>query len=57
MSSEDSVAALDARIAPGPMGFDRQGRLYFVDYVDGWQLLWAHRSDRLEGSGVAHRSS
>ena len=41
---EDSVAALDARIAPGPMAFDRQGRLYFVDYVDGWQLL-SHRSD------------
>ena len=40
----DSAAALDARIAPGPMVFDRQGRLYFVDYVDGWQLL-SHRSD------------
>ncbi len=41
---EDSVAALDARIAPGPMAFDRQGRLYFVDYVDGWQLP-SHHSD------------
>ena len=30
---EDPVAALDARIAPGAMAFDRQGRLYFVDYV------------------------
>ena len=35
----DTVAALEARIAPGPMAFDRQGRLYFVDYVDGWQLF------------------
>ncbi len=34
----DTVAALEARIAPGPMAFDRQGRLYFVDYVDAWQL-------------------
>ena len=31
---QDTVAALDARIAPGPMTFDRQGRLYFVDYVN-----------------------
>ncbi len=31
---EDTVAALDARIAPGAMTFDRHGRLYFVDYVD-----------------------
>ena len=31
---EDTVAALDARIAPGAMAFDRQGRLYFVDYVN-----------------------
>ena len=41
---EDSVAALDARIAPGPMAFDRHGSIYFVDYVDGWQLL-LHHSD------------
>ncbi len=31
---QDTVAALDARIAPGPMTFDQQGRLYFVDYGD-----------------------
>ena len=31
---EDTVAALDARIAPGAMAFDRQGRLYFVDYIN-----------------------
>ncbi len=30
----DTVAALDARIAPGAMAFDRHGRLYFVDYVN-----------------------
>ena len=35
----DTAAALEARIAPGPMAFDRQGRLYFVDYVDAWQLF------------------
>ncbi len=35
----DTVAALDARIAPGAMAFDRQGRLYFVDYVDASQVL------------------
>lgn len=31
---EDTVAALDARIAPGAMAFDQQGRLYFVDQVN-----------------------
>ena len=31
---QDTVAALEARIAPGPMTFDREGRLYFVDYVN-----------------------
>ena len=35
----DTVAALDARIAPGAMAFDRHGRLYFVDYVNGWQIF------------------
>ena len=35
---EDTVAALEARIAPGAMAFDRQGRLYFVDYVNRNQL-------------------
>ena len=35
----DTAAALEARIAPGPLAFDRQERLYFVDYVDGWQVL------------------
>ena len=35
----DTVAALEARIAPGPMAFDRQGRLYFVDYVDASQAI------------------
>ena len=33
----DTAAALEARIAPGAMAFDRQGRLHFVDYVDAWQ--------------------
>ncbi len=31
---QDSIAALEARIAPGAMTFDRQGRLYFVDHVN-----------------------
>ena len=35
----DTAVALEARIAPGPMAFDRKGRLYLVDYVDGWQLF------------------
>ncbi|MYB71744.1 MAG: T9SS type A sorting domain-containing protein [Gemmatimonadetes bacterium] len=35
---QDTVAALDARIGPGAMAFDRQGRLHFVDYVDRNQL-------------------
>ena len=35
----DTVAALEARIAPGPMAFDRQGRLYFVDFVNAGQLF------------------
>ena len=34
----DTVAALEARIAPAAMAFDRQERLYFVDYVNGWQV-------------------
>ena len=41
---EDTVAALDARIAPGAMAFDRQGRLYFVDQVN-------NRSNR-EGTAI-----
>ncbi len=41
---EDTVAAQVARIAPGAMAFDRQGRLYFVDYVDAWQIF-LHRRD------------
>ena len=40
----DTVAALDARIAPGAMAFDRHGRLYFVDQVN-------NRSNR-EGSAI-----
>ena len=49
---QDTVAALDARIAPGPMTFDRQGRLYFVDYVHrrGNQRTEA-RIARLEADG------
>ena len=35
----DTAAALEARIAPGPMAFDPQGQLYFVDYVNAWQLF------------------
>ncbi len=45
----DTVAALEARIAPGPMAFDRQGRLYFVDYVDAWQAI------RVEGPTAVSR--
>ncbi len=30
----DSIRALDARIVPGAMTFDRAGRLYFVDYIN-----------------------
>ncbi len=41
---EDTVAALDARIAPGAMAFDRRGRLYFVDQVN-------NRSNR-EGTAI-----
>ncbi|MXX39596.1 MAG: T9SS type A sorting domain-containing protein [Gemmatimonadetes bacterium] len=47
---EAMVAALDARIAPGAMAFDRQGRLYFVDYVNREQFLRA-RIARLEADG------
>ncbi len=52
---EDTVAALDARIAPGAMTFDRQGRLYFVDYVNS---VWSGgepskvRIARLEADGL-----
>ncbi len=46
----DTVAALEARIAPGPMAFDRQGRLYFVDYVDAMAGDQGRRSD----AGVTH---
>ena len=45
----DTVAALEARVAPGPMAFDRQGRLYFVDYVDAWQAI------RVEGPTAVSR--
>ena len=47
---QDTVAALDARIAPGPMTFDREGRLYFVDYVTGGRRTEA-RIARLEADG------
>ena len=47
---QDTVAALDARIAPGPMAFDREGRLYFVDYVRGGRRKEA-RIARLEVDG------
>ncbi len=49
---QDTVAALEARIAPGPMAFDRQGRLHFVDYVNrgGIQRTEA-RIARLEADG------
>ena len=51
----DSVAALEARIIPGAMAFDRAGRLYFVDYaywtcpnqVCGWPV----RIARVEANG------
>ena len=45
----DTVAALEARIAPGAMAFDRQGRLYFVDYVDASQAI------RVEGPPAVSR--
>ena len=51
---EDTVAALDARIGPGAMAFDEQGRLYFVDYVNS---VWSGgkrskvRIARLEADG------
>jgi len=51
----DSVAALEARIAPGAMAFDRQGRLYFVDHVNWAWSDGGHRSlsriARLEADG------
>ena len=52
---QDTVAALDARIAPGPMTFDRQGRLYFVDYVNRMGNVRNGRTEariaRLEADG------
>ena len=53
---QDSVAALDARIAPGAMAFDQQGRLYFVDHVnwawsDGGKRSLS-RVARLEANGL-----
>ena len=51
---EDTVAALDARIGPGAMAFDEQGRLYFVDYINS---VWSGgkrskvRIARLEADG------
>ncbi len=49
---QDTVAALEARIAPGPMAFDRQGRLYFVDYVNRRGTLRTEaRIARLEADG------
>ncbi len=51
----DTVAALDARIAPGAMAFDRHGRLYFVDYVNQnrteKRLPTLSRIARLEADG------
>ncbi len=44
----DSVLALEARIVPGAMAFDSQGRLYFVDYIDGQGA----RIARLEDDGT-----
>ena len=49
---QDTVAALEARIAPGPMAFDRQGRLHFVDYVNrGGNQRTEARIARLEADG------
>ena len=49
---QDTVAALEARIAPGPMAFDRQGRLYFVDYGNRRGTLRTEaRIARLEADG------
>ncbi len=31
----NNVRALEAHIVPGAMAFDREGRLYFVDYING----------------------
>ncbi len=43
----DSVAALEAHIVPGAMAFDEEGRLYFVDYINGEGA----RIARLEADG------
>ncbi len=56
---QDTVAALDARIGPGAMTFDRHGQLYFVDYGDVMQLYGSSspaaesRIARLEANGQA----
>ena len=43
----DSVAALDARIGPEGLVFDRQGRLYFVDYVNRSWPDWGRKLSRI----------
>ncbi len=43
----DSVAALDARIGPEGLAFDRQGRLYFVDYVNRSWPDWGRKLSRI----------
>ena len=43
----DSVAALDARIGPEGLAFDRQGRLHFVDYVNRSWPDWGRRLSRI----------
>ena len=45
---QDTVAALEARIGPGAMTFDHQGRLYFVDYVNRDQLNTASGFQEVE---------
>ena len=50
---QDSVAALEAQIAPQALAFDRQGRLYFVDYVNFAGVRWPtmSRIARLDADG------
>ena len=44
---QDSVAALEARIGPEGLAFDRQGRLYFVDYVNRSWPDWGRKLSRI----------
>ena len=47
---QDSVAVLDARIAPQAIAFDRHGRLYFADHVN---RTWAYGHRLGVGRGLS----